>query len=168
MLAGKPSEWQPPLCSLLFLPARVNHWHPVGVVKLSDRESICRVLAGLKIPAVNNAFPRKCECAAGSWSVPLDACLRQLVECSRLDKHHRHILIRIKMGCVGFFGGFVVAVFTCQFLFSFPSSGNVWRCQHSFLLRAKHTCGGNAGWTSLHVVIGAGWFLQHKHTHTLL
>lgn len=60
----------------------------------------------------------------------------------------------------------MVAVFTCQFLFSFPSSGNVWRCQHSFLLRAKHTCGGNAGWTSLHVVIGAGWFLQHKHTCT--
>lgn len=62
----------------------------------------------------------------------------------------------------------MVAVFTCQFLFSFPSSGNVWRCQHSFLLGAKHTCSVNAGCTSLHVVISAGWFLQHMHTHTLL
>lgn len=90
MLAEKPSEWQPLLCSLLFLPAWVNHWHPDDVVKLSDRESTCWVLAGLMIPAVNIAFPRKCECAAGSWSLPLDACLRQLVVCSRLDKHHRH------------------------------------------------------------------------------
>lgn len=62
----------------------------------------------------------------------------------------------------------MVAVFTCQFLFSFPSAGDVWRCQHSFLLRAEHTCSGNAGWTSLRVVIGAGWFLQHKHAHSSL
>lgn len=54
------------------------------------------------------------------------------------------------------------------YLFSFPSSGNVWRWQCSFLQRATHTCGGKAGWTrqwaftSLHVVIGAGWFLQHE------
>lgn len=59
----------------------------------------------------------------------------------------------------------MVAIFTCQILFSFPSSGNVWRCQHFFLLRAKHTCGGNAGCTSLHVVISAGWFQQRKDTH---
>lgn len=91
MLTEKPSEWQPPLCSLLFLLAQVNHWHLDGVVKLSDRESTCRVLAGLMIPAVNMAFPRKCECAAGSWCLPLDACLRQLVVCSRSDKQHRRL-----------------------------------------------------------------------------
>lgn len=90
VLAEKPGKWQLPLCSLLFLRARVNHWHPDGVVKLSDRESACRVLAGLMIPAVSIASPRKCECAAGSWSLPLDACRRQLVVRSRLDKHHRH------------------------------------------------------------------------------
>lgn len=39
VLAEKPSEWQPLFCSLLFLPARVNHWHPDDVVKLSERES---------------------------------------------------------------------------------------------------------------------------------
>lgn len=91
VLAEKPSEWQLPLCSLLFLPAQGNHWHPDGVMKLPDWESTCRGLAGLMIPAVNIAFPRKCECAAGSWSLPLDACLRQPVVCSRLDKHHRHL-----------------------------------------------------------------------------
>lgn len=39
MLAEKPGEWQPHFCSLLFLPAWVNHWHLDDVVKLSDRES---------------------------------------------------------------------------------------------------------------------------------
>lgn len=89
--------------------------------------------------------------------------------CRGLDEHHRHPSIRIKMGWVGVF--FLEAL---RLLFSFADfcflfqvlatfgGGSAPSCKEPNTLAVGRLGGSGGAFTFLHVVMGAGWFLQHE------